>query len=169
MNQGWLNIAAWATIGGKRHYFKSRLERVYAAYLEILKMGGEVKDWQYEPRRFRFYGADIPKGMKGKQVGSRVYTPDFMTIEKDGSVVWHECKGHLDNRDFAKLRAFSVYYPGEKLVYIIRTMPKGLTARSRAKRSRICDVEKMGFRILVLDEFMRKHAGWVGRIIGEKV
>jgi len=152
------NVAAWASIGGKTHYYKSNLERCYAVYLELLKRGGEIQDWWYEPRKFRFFGDDIPKHLKGKTQGSTVYTPDFKTLENDDSILWHESKGHLDNKDFAKMRAFHTYYPNERLVYVVMDLPKGRTQKSlnrlmKARRLR----DELGFELREIGKGVRRH------------
>ena len=163
------NKSGWATVGGKKHYFKSDLELHYAVYLELLKRSGYIEDWWYEPKKFKFFGSGIPTHLKGKTQGSTVYTPDFKTIEKDGEghkATWHECKGYLDAKDYAKLRAFKVYYPIENLIFVVRNMPKGNTANSLKKRQSILRVkDKLGYMIRDIGPDIRRHGQLFGSLV----
>lgn len=165
MRQFRKNIAHWANVGGQKCYFKSLFERRYACLLEILKRGKQIKGWQYEPKRFRFFGPNIPKGLKGKTVGATVYTPDFKVIELNGSITYHETKGYLDNRDIAKMRCFKTYYPDERLVFVINGMPQGKTAKSRAKKFKLDKIKKLGYRIYDVRNDFRKYKSFLDSML----
>ncbi len=106
-------VQAWARfsfygIGGKRadignHYFRSRWEANIARMLNAMNM-----TWEYEPRTF-----DCATGF---------YTPDFLI---DGKY-WIEVKGYLTPIARAKMDAFRMQYPDERLVVIDRAMYKTL-------------------------------------------
>lgn len=95
-------------IGGRRIYFRSKAEANVARYLEWKVSRGELRAWDYEPKKFEFVG------IKGKNY---CYTPDFLITRIDGSVYWIEVKGWLDADSRIKLKRFAKYYPEETLEY----------------------------------------------------
>lgn len=101
--------AQWQEIGGKRKYFRSNWEANYARYLEWLKGLGHIKDWEHEPKTFWF---------EGVKRGSVSYLPDFRVIENNGSEVFHEVKGWMDDRSKTKIARMKRYYPDVVLVVI---------------------------------------------------
>lgn len=100
-------------VGGKRAdlgiFFRSRWEANWARYLNWMKDRGEIKDWRYECETFEFAGI---------KRGSRFYTPDFKVFEKDGSVVFHEVKGWMDQKSATKLKRMAKYHPKVKIVLV---------------------------------------------------
>jgi hypothetical protein len=66
-----------------RHY-RSKKEAAYAESLDLLKMAGEIKEWEYEKER-------IPLDVNGIHITS--YMPDFWITMPDGSLEIHEVKG----------------------------------------------------------------------------
>lgn len=100
----------WATIGGKKCFFRSKWEYDYALYLELLKKHKQIKEWEYEPETFWFEA--IKRGV-------RSYLPDFKITEKDGSIVFHEVKGFMDAKSKTKLTRMKKYHPDVKL-YLVR-------------------------------------------------
>lgn len=101
--------AQWATIGGKRYYFRSQWEVDYAKYLDLLKQHGKIKEWEYEPETFWF--ETIKRGV-------RSYLPDFRVTETDGTVVLYEVKGYMDSRSKTKLKRMKKYYPDINLYLV---------------------------------------------------
>lgn len=99
----------WGTVGGKRCYFRSSWERMYARYLEFLKGQKQITEWLYEPDVFWF--EEIRRGV-------RSYKPDFKVINTNGSVEYHEVKGHMDAKSRTKIRRMAKYYPEVKLIVI---------------------------------------------------
>ena len=98
--------AQWATIGGKKHYFRSQWEVDFAYYLEMLKQYRQIQEWEYEPKTFWF--EQIKRGV-------RSYLPDFRVTEKDQSIIYYEVKGYMDARSKTKLKRMKKYYPDVKL------------------------------------------------------
>jgi len=84
----------WREIGGKRCFFRSRMEANYARYLSF---SGER--WEYEPKTFWFDG--IKRGVVS-------YTPDFFLPDKN---VFLETKGWMDARSKTKLKRMAKYHP----------------------------------------------------------
>lgn len=114
--------------------FKSKVEYHRAAILDILKRGGEIKDWFYEPKIFRFYAPHIPVNLAGKSCGVRKYKVDFKVVEKNGSIRYEEIKnGFITAKDKTKLACMNIYYPDEKVWLVVKELPKGNTAKSRNK------------------------------------
>jgi hypothetical protein len=109
----------WATVGGKTCYFKSKLERRWAEYLEMLKGLGEITDWLYEPQKFEF---------EGIRSGTVFYTPDFKVTQplmwEYGIILYHEVKGHLTQKDVTKFRRMAKYHPGETIILVIQQITK---------------------------------------------
>lgn len=69
--------------------YKSELERKHAQQLEIRRQTGEIRKWWYEPAAWNLGG-----GTK--------YRPDFMVLNNDWTIEFHETKGHW--REAAKVR-----------------------------------------------------------------
>jgi len=90
--------------------FRSKQERRWATWLEILRHCDEIKSWEYEPKRFEFKERYRKKG---------VYTPDFRVVKTDGSVEWHEVKTALRPSDVYKFRQMSLDYPDVRLVLVV--------------------------------------------------
>ncbi len=99
--------AGWVEIGGKRFFSRSSWEVKYANHLELLKKGGAVSEWLYEPMTFWF--DKIKRGVTN-------YTPDFKVIKPDGTHEWHEVKGWMDKRSITKLKRMRIYHPKETVI-----------------------------------------------------
>ena len=114
--------------------FKSKAEANRATVLEVLKRGGEIQEWEYEPQFFRFYHPHIPEHMAGKSCGVRKYKVDFKVTLADGRVRWEEVKnGYFTDKDKTKLKCMSTYYPEEVVWLMLASVPKGRTASSQYK------------------------------------
>lgn len=101
--------AGWRIIDGRKIYFRSRWEYVYAVYLQWQKDEKIITDWQYEPETFWF--ENIKRGV-------RSYKPDFAVYLPSAERYWVEVKGFMDARSKTKLARFKRYYPQEKLIVI---------------------------------------------------
>lgn len=101
--------AAWHVIGGKRSFYRSRWEANYAYYLEWLKAGGHIKEWEHEPETFWF---------RGIKRGCVSYLPDFRVTENSGAVSYHEVKGWMDDRSKTKIARMAKYHPTVRLLVI---------------------------------------------------
>jgi len=94
--------AGWYKIAGRKYYFRSGWEVVYARYLEWLKDNGKIEKWEYEPKTFWF--KEIKRGV-------RSYTPDFKIYNWTGTIEYHEVKGYMDNKSKTKVKRMAKYYP----------------------------------------------------------
>lgn len=101
--------AGWREIGGQRIYARSRWEANYASYLEFLRVNGQIAKWEHEPKTFWFNRIKRSDGS---------YLPDFRVTENDGSVVYHEVKGWMDERSRIKINRMKLYYPSVKLTVL---------------------------------------------------
>lgn len=106
------HVKGWRTIGGKKRYFKSLWEMNYAYYLEWLKKRGEILDWDYEPKLFRF-PTDAYKA------GPFYYRPDFYVIVTKKLRQWHEVKGVLNAKSKKKIKRFEKHHPQEGKIVLI--------------------------------------------------
>ena len=102
----------WATIGGMRHYYRSKWERNYARYLAHLVKLDKIKSFKPEPHCFWF--ENIRRGV-------RSYKPDFKVIKNDDEHFWVEVKGHMDSKSMTKIKRMAKYYPEEKLIIVDET------------------------------------------------
>lgn len=101
---------AWRTIGGKRHFYRSKWEQNIACYLQTLQTAGHLTDWHYEPDTFWYH--QISRGI-------RSYTPDFrLHWKKQGLVEYWEVKGIMDSKSRTKIKRLKKYYPDVKLKVI---------------------------------------------------
>lgn len=112
--------AGWREIGRHRKYFRSQWEANYARYLEWLRLRGEIVDWEHEPKTFWFEG--IRRGVCS-------YKPDFRVIEKDGTAVWHEVKGWMDDRSRVALNRIRKFYPDEVVILIDKDAYKAIKGK----------------------------------------
>lgn len=112
--------ADWAVVGGKRCYFRSKLEQRWAEYLEFLKRTGAIYDWAYESTKFEF---------EKVRSGTPFYTPDFEVWDDENTRCFHETKGHLEQKDLTKFRRLQKYHPDVRLVLVMQS----ITKKNRAK------------------------------------
>ena len=98
--------------GGKREdigiYVRSTWEANYARLLNWMVANGTIARWEYEPDLFEF----------PVKRGSKFYTPDFKVWANDGSYVYHEVKGYMDDVSATKLKRMRIHYPDEQLLLI---------------------------------------------------
>ena len=140
----------WAVVGGKRCYFKSKFELRWAQYLEWLKLAGEIVNWEYEPDKFEF---------EGIRSGTVFYTPDFRVnkvkemVDDEGKgylaqeVIYHECKGHLTQKDVTKFKRMATYHPDVKLELVMQYIPIKPTRKNAEKIRRIDNARKYVERV----------------------
>lgn len=101
--------AGWREIGGVRKYYRSRWEANYARYLVAAKEEKLIADWKHEPTTFWF---------EAIKRGTRSYLPDFLVVGIDGSEIYHEVKGWMDDRSKTKLKRMRIYHPAVVLKVI---------------------------------------------------
>ena len=112
--------AGWYVSGETKMWVRSGWERNYCAYLDWLKDLGEIQDWAYEPDEFEF----------PVKRGTRFYKPDFKVTNSDGSVEFHEVKGHWTGKAKTQVKRFGKYYPELKLVIIGKEAYKAIAEKS---------------------------------------
>jgi hypothetical protein len=98
--------AAWADVGGKRCFFRSKWEYNYACFLQYLKEDSKIIDWEHESDTFWF--EKIKRGV-------RSYTPDFKVTHLNGSIEFVEVKGHMDSKSQTKLKRMGIYFQNIKI------------------------------------------------------
>jgi hypothetical protein len=98
--------AGWREIAGRRHYFRSKWEFNYGAYLQWQKEKSYIKEWQHEPKTFWY---------EGIKRGTNNYKPDFRVDLLDGSHYWVEVKGYMDAKSQTKIKRFKSYFPDEEI------------------------------------------------------
>ena len=94
---------------GRKFYMRSSWERNIARYFELLRVQGEIQDWEYEPQRFFFEGVSF---------GNRTYLPDFRITENDGYQYYVEVKGWMDKASATKIKRMKKYFPEIELQII---------------------------------------------------
>ena len=109
-----------------------------AEYLDLLKLNGEIKDWDYEGKLGRcgehiFHFDTRPK----------TYIPDFCIRNNDDSFEYWECKGAVTKYTIDKFEQLHEYRPEVKITLIFRKEPakKGryaLSVKKREKLERYC-------------------------------
>jgi len=120
------NMPVEAEIGGRIFHFKSKLEYRWAQHLELLKLGGIIKDWFYEFHTFYFDNAATPK-----------YTPDFLVRNTDNSFEYYETKGLVEKRTIDALKAVFDERPYVKVTMVFWQKPK-LSTHKRGQLERYC-------------------------------
>ena len=140
MSSDWNNRPGWDVIGGKRIYFRSKLERRWAALLETWRQGGAIFDWEYEPHRFEF---------EGIKRGTNSYLPDFKVTLCHGVYEWHECKGHIVQKDVTKFRRMAKYHPNQRMVLVMQNVTKKNSFKVKQATER-------GARLIEAEKELRK-------------
>lgn len=112
--------------GGRRpdledRYFRSAWEANWARYLNWLVERKELVRWEYEVDTFEF----------PVKRGSRFYTPDFKLHYPDGSVLYHEVKGYMDQRSATKLKRMKTHHPKIDIRLIDKTVYNQVSAQVR--------------------------------------
>lgn len=98
-----------ADLGGQ--FFRSSWEANYARYLNWLVGNGQIVTWKYEPKTFFF---------EGVRRGTLSYTPDFVVVENNGAVIYHEVKGWMDAKSKTRLSRMKKYFPEETVIVIAK-------------------------------------------------
>lgn len=103
------NSAGWYAVGNVKSFYRSKMEKNFAFYLEFLKSCGLVEKWEHEPEMFK---------LEGRMGVVSHYKPDFRAVGCEGDVKWYEVKGWLDKRSQAKINAFRKQYPKLNLTVV---------------------------------------------------
>lgn len=75
----------------------NKRELAYSVDLEVRHKIGDIQWWAFEPIRLRL--AD-----------RTTYTPDFLVMLADGSMEFHEVKGHMEDDAAVKFKVASEIY-----------------------------------------------------------
>ncbi len=89
----------------------NKTETEYAALLEARRRTGEIIRWRFEPVRF----------VLGK--GS-VYTPDFEVVLPDGTLEYHETKGHWREAAKVRIKVAATKFNDRRFVAIVKRAKK---------------------------------------------
>lgn len=108
------------------HGGMNRLESAWASELQILKLAGEVADFQFE-------------GVKLKLATRTFYTPDFFVVMTNGNVEIHEVKGHWEDDARVKIKMAAKLFPWFTFKAIRK--PGGKQNRGKHSRSVTWDIE----------------------------
>lgn len=129
------NVPVADSIGGKEYHYRSKFERNWALYLQFLKETGEIIEWEYEVVLFNFQN-------QGYETGPFMYRPDFKVTEKDGHILYQECKGWHDGATNRKFQRTLVCYPDiskEDFELVLMRIPKnGKGANNRRIAQKYC-------------------------------
>ncbi len=132
------NEPHWAEVGGNHYYFRSKFERRWAQYLELLRTQGHIVEWSYEPQTFVF---------EGVKSGPVCYQPDFKVAEREETFnglvftkhYWQETKGMHDGQTNTKFKRMAEQYPNEPIELVLLHIPKnGKGARRREIAAKYC-------------------------------
>lgn len=114
--------SGWREFGGTKKYYRSKWEANYARYLQWLLENKQILKWEHEPETFWFEG--IKRGVMS-------YLPDFRVTENDGTVVYHEVKGWMDDRSKTKIKRMAKYHPNVKLIVIDSKAYKAIEKKAK--------------------------------------
>ena len=90
----------------------NKTEAAYAEHLELLKRGGEILWWKFEPVKF-------------KLADNTHYNPDFMVVNKNREVEIHEVKGFWRDDARCKIKIAADMYPMKFIAVKLRPKNKG--------------------------------------------
>lgn len=91
----------------------NKREARYAEELELRRIAGEIAAWAFESVKLKV--ASKPEGTKMK--GSW-WCPDFMVVMPDGSIEFHEVKGHAEGDWIEKWKVCVEKYPMFRFVLV---------------------------------------------------
>ena len=83
----------------------NKTEQAYAALLEQRKQAGEIHHYGFEAAKLRL--AD-----------NTSYCPDFMVLDKDGYIEWHEVKGFWHQAGRIKIKVAADLHPYFRFVAV---------------------------------------------------
>jgi hypothetical protein len=76
----------------------NKTEADYASHLELQKRAGVISEWAFQPEKLRLADRTF-------------YEPDFRVIASDGTVEWHEVKGHWEDDARVKIKVAAELHP----------------------------------------------------------
>lgn len=76
----------------------NKTEKEYAELLEARKLAGEIDQYMFDSVTFRL-------------AKNTTYRPDFFVVTADGTVEFHEVKGHWEDDARAKIKIAAYNYP----------------------------------------------------------
>lgn len=88
----------------------NKLEESYSKELERRRLAGEIHAWAFEPMNFRL-------------AHRCYYKPDFMVIMADGTVEFHEAKGHFEEQSKVRTKVVAEKHPWF-VFRLVRRLPK---------------------------------------------
>lgn len=100
----------------------NKLEQAYAQHLELRKARGEIAFWRFGVAKL-------------KLADKCWYNPDFVVMLNDGTVEFHETKGHLESDAAAKLRMVADVWWMFRLVLVKRSATGGWSVTEYTKPS----------------------------------
>jgi len=112
------NIAETVVIGGKPCKCRSQGEKRLGQYLELLKVGGYIRDWAFEQTTFR------------TSDGEKFWLVDFDVLNNDGTFEYYEFKGAVKQQDITKLQLLFEVKPEVQVTFVFEDK------RSAAKLAR---------------------------------
>lgn len=121
------NIPETSMIGGKVCNFRSQGEKRLAQYLELLKVGGYIRDWAFEQTTFHF-----PYGGR--------YLVDFDVLTADGCIEYYEFKGMFKKSDADNLEKLFMIRPEVRLTMVFEDLRQAAKF-ARRKVSRFCKLK----------------------------
>lgn len=119
------NISEEVCIGGKTFRVDSQGEKRLAEYLELLKIGGYIKDWAREQTTFR------------TSDGDPFWKVDFDVLNNDGSFCYYEFKGPVQQGDITKLQLLFECRPEVQIHFVFENKTSAAKF-ARRKVSRRC-------------------------------
>jgi len=119
-------------IGGKSFRVRSQGEKKLALYLELLKVGGHIKEWDFEQTTFHF--------------PDDKYLVDFDVRTNNDEPEYYEYKGLFDARSRRKLQLLQKYRPEVKLtlVFAKRSDAKKVSKKMASFCKRVCILTAKG-------------------------
>jgi len=98
-----LGKASMQQLGRMKAGSMNGTEQEYARRLDAMKAAGEVLWWEFEPVNLRITGLG---GLK-----SVFYSPDFMIMNSEGVIEFHETKGFWTDDALVKIKTASGKFP----------------------------------------------------------
>ena len=91
------------TAANRTRYSMNALEHDYATHLDALRAAGAIVAWWFEAERLKI-------GVAAERRDA-FYTPDFRVQLPDGTIEFHETKGHWREAAKVRIRAAAAQHP----------------------------------------------------------
>lgn len=90
----------------------NQTEKAYAVLLELRRVAGDIAQYDFQPEKLRL-------------AKSTFYDPDFRVVLPDGTIEFHEVKGHWEDDARVKIKVAAELHPYRFIAVTARSRRDG--------------------------------------------